>query len=101
MKRQATVALVFMTALGSTGLAAAQAAKNDYGDGKNWLCRPERQDLSRRSATGAEADACAVDQSTTIVAADGKLTQEESVDVQIATNDDMSVTATIIRSPGS
>jgi hypothetical protein len=45
--------------------AAAQAAKNDYSDGKNWLCRPGRQ------------DACAVDQTTTIVAADGTLTREE------------------------
>ena len=45
--------------------AAAQTAKNDYGDGKNWLCRPGR------------ADACAVDQSTTIVAASGTLTRED------------------------
>jgi Protein of unknown function (DUF3089) len=45
--------------------AAAQTAKNDYGDGKNWLCRPGR------------ADACAVDQSTTIVAANGTLTRED------------------------
>ena len=44
---------------------AAQTAKNDYGDGKNWLCRPGR------------ADACAVDQSTTIVAANGTLTRED------------------------
>jgi len=57
--------------------AAAQTAKNDYGDGKNWLCRPERGDLSRRSADGAKADACAVDQSTTIVAANGTLTRED------------------------
>jgi Protein of unknown function (DUF3089) len=45
--------------------AAAQTAKNDYSDGKNWLCRPGR------------ADACAVDQSTTIVAANGTLTRED------------------------
>ena len=45
--------------------AAAQTAKNDYADGKNWLCRPGR------------ADACAVDQSTTIVAANGTLTRED------------------------
>jgi hypothetical protein len=57
--------------------AAAQTAKNDYGDGKNWLCRPGREDLSRRSADGAKADACAVDQSTTIVAANGRLTRED------------------------
>ena len=54
--------LVFALALAAS--AAAQTAKNDYADGKNWLCRPGRQ------------DACAVDQTTTIVAADGTLTRE-------------------------
>jgi hypothetical protein len=44
--------------------ASTVVAKNDYADGKNWLCRPGRQ------------DACAVDLTTTIVAADGKLTRE-------------------------
>ena len=39
-------------------------AKNDYSIGDNWLCRPSRQ------------DSCAVDISTTIVSADGKLTTE-------------------------
>lgn len=43
----------------------APASKNDYNDGKNWLCRPGRQ------------DACAVDLNTTVVAADGKLKQEK------------------------
>jgi hypothetical protein len=37
----------------------------DYRDGKAWLCRPGRTD-----------DACAIDHTTTIVAADGKLTRE-------------------------
>ena len=36
----------------------------DYSKGDNWLCRPGRQ------------DACAVDLTTTVVAADGKLTSE-------------------------
>lgn len=50
--------------------AAAQTAtqpqpKNDYSDGTTWLCRPGRE------------DACAVDLSTTVVAADGKLTVEK------------------------
>ena len=36
--------------------------KNDYADDKTWLCRPGRQ------------DACAIDHTTTVVAADGKLT---------------------------
>src|SRR5262249_32948809 len=40
-------------------------APNNYGDGKSWLCRPGRQ------------DACAVDLTTTVVAADGQLTQEK------------------------
>jgi hypothetical protein len=40
-------------------------AKNDYSKGENWLCRPGR------------ADACAIDLTSTIVAADGTLTREE------------------------
>lgn len=44
--------------------AAAAPAKNDYSNGENWLCRPGRQ------------DACAVDETATVVAADGKLTRE-------------------------
>jgi pimeloyl-ACP methyl ester carboxylesterase len=39
-------------------------ARNDYSKGETWLCRPGRQ------------DACAVDLSTTVVAANGKLTRE-------------------------
>jgi len=54
--------LVFVLALAAS--ASAQTAKNDYGDPRNWLCLPGRQ------------DACAVDQAATIVAADGKLSRE-------------------------
>jgi hypothetical protein len=56
--------------LGLGGTARAQAptesatAKNDYADGKSWLCRPGR------------TDACHVDLTTTIVAASGALTRE-------------------------
>jgi hypothetical protein len=39
-------------------------AANDYANDDTWLCRPDRQ------------DACAVDMTTTIVAADGTLTKE-------------------------
>jgi hypothetical protein len=42
----------------------AAVAKNDYSNGDNWLCRPGRQ------------DACAVDLSTTVISASGKLTPE-------------------------
>jgi hypothetical protein len=45
--------------------AAPPATRNDYSDGKTWLCRPGRQ------------DACAVDLSTTVVTADGKLSVEK------------------------
>src|SRR5215472_3746157 len=44
--------------------ASAQTPKNDYADAKNWLCRP------------GQHDACAVDLTTTVVAADGTLTRE-------------------------
>ena len=59
---------VSSTALGEHGRQAVPASvpgKNDYGDGKTWLCKP-----------GRSSDACVVDQTTTIVAADGKLARE-------------------------
>jgi DUF3089 family protein len=43
----------------------APAKPNDYGDSKSWLCRP-----------GRKGDACDIDETTTVVAADGKLTKE-------------------------
>jgi Protein of unknown function (DUF3089) len=53
--------------------AAAQPAEppkpNNYADAKSWLCRPGR------TAT-ADRDACDIDMSTTVVAADGTLTRE-------------------------
>jgi len=53
----------------AAGVSAQQAdtappKPNDYADGKTWLCRPGRQ------------DACAIDRTTTVVAADGKLSKE-------------------------
>lgn len=45
-------------------VAPTPPAKNDYTDGKNWLCRPGR------------SDACSADESATVVAADGTLTRE-------------------------
>lgn len=44
---------------------APAATPNDYSKPDTWLCRPDRK------------DACTVDLTTTIVAADGKLTREE------------------------
>jgi Protein of unknown function (DUF3089) len=45
---------------------AAPPKPNDYGDPKSWLCRP-----------GRKGDACDVDETATVVAADGKLTREK------------------------
>lgn len=56
--------LVLALSAGVAAGAAAQTTKNDYADAKNWLCRPGQQ------------DACAVDLTTTVVAADGTLTRE-------------------------
>ncbi|WP_395444803.1 DUF3089 domain-containing protein [Caulobacter sp. UC70_42] len=71
----------FLTALGLTmglaltGVACAQVpantAPNDYGKKENWLCLPGRQ------------DACAVDQTTTLIQADGKTSTET---FKLATN---------------
>lgn len=44
--------------------APAAQPRNDYSKPESWLCRPERK------------DSCAVDLSTTIIAADGALTRE-------------------------
>jgi hypothetical protein len=49
----------------STTAPTATADKNDYSKPESWLCRPGRTD-----------DACAIDMTTTVVAPDGKLTQE-------------------------
>src|SRR5262245_2966973 len=46
-------------------VAAQPAAKNDYSKPDTWLCRP-----------GLTDDLCAVDLTTTVVTADGKLTRE-------------------------
>lgn len=46
--------------------AAQAAVPNDYKDDANWLCRP-----------GRTGDACGVDLTTTVVAADGSMTVEK------------------------
>ena len=51
---------------GALAQAPVSAEKIDYSDGKTWLCRPGRQ------------DACAIDLTTTVVAADGTFTRETS-----------------------
>jgi hypothetical protein len=45
--------------------ATAEIAPNDYRDDKAWLCRP-----------GRKGDACDVDLTTTVIAADGTMTRE-------------------------
>ena len=62
MTRRLMLVLIVVCA-GATGVVAAE--KNDYSDGRAWLCRPGR------------TDACTIDLTTTIVAADGALTREE------------------------
>jgi hypothetical protein len=61
-------AALFVLGLSCSDAATSQAlspgsARNDYAKAENWLCRPGRD------------DACAVDLSTTIVAAEGTLTR--------------------------
>lgn len=54
-----------VSAQSPTTQAAAETAKpNDYSDGKTWLCRPGRH------------DACDVDLTATVIAANGALTRE-------------------------
>jgi hypothetical protein len=56
--------VLFVLVLAIAASATAETAKNDYADGRTWLCRPGRQ------------DACVVDLTTTVVAPDGTLTRE-------------------------
>lgn len=69
MKRNFTISLGLLMLLLASGLTLAQSAdkpaKNDYGKGETWLCRPGRK------------DACAADLTTTIVEASGKLKPEK------------------------
>lgn len=64
MLRHFIIALALVALLCITETAFAQVAKNDYGKAAAWLCRPGQQ------------DACAVDMTTTVVAANGKLKRE-------------------------
>jgi hypothetical protein len=60
------IALAALALAGATLAAQAPVAapKNDYSVGTNWLCRPGR------------SDACAVDLSTTVIAANGTMARE-------------------------
>jgi hypothetical protein len=53
------------------GTTVMTAIKNDYADPKTWLCRP-----GGTATPGGQKDACSIDETTTIVAADGKLARE-------------------------
>jgi hypothetical protein len=57
-------ALLRQSAASARQTDTAPPKPNDYADGKTWLCRPGRQ------------DACAIDHTTTVVTADGKLSRE-------------------------
>jgi hypothetical protein len=72
------IGIALATSLSYTGTTSAQTPAppqppaatetpkpNDYSDPKAWLCRP-----------GRKGDACDIDETATIVAADGKLTRE-------------------------
>jgi hypothetical protein len=67
MTRCALVIPVFAFAaiMGSSAAAQPSPAKNDYSADASWLCRPGRQ------------DACAVDQTTTVVAGSGAMKVEK------------------------
>lgn len=74
MTRHALVLFAVLTSAAITAAAqlpapaappAAAMTPNDYGDEKSWLCRP-----------GRKGDACDVDLTTTVIAADGSMTRE-------------------------
>ena len=78
MVKQLVIGAVLAAGLFCAGKASAQTATStqppadtappkpiNYGDSRSWLCRP-----------GQTGSACDVDHTTTVVAADGKLTRE-------------------------
>jgi hypothetical protein len=68
MMRRVILGVVLVAS--SSGVVAAQApaaARNDYSKPETWLCRP---------GLAASQDACAVEQATTVVTEDGRLTRE-------------------------
>ncbi|HMB80675.1 MAG TPA: DUF3089 domain-containing protein, partial [Vicinamibacterales bacterium] len=75
MLKQIVIGAALFAGLSGAGRASAQTTPaapppvdttkpNDYSDPKSWLCRP------------GSHDACDIDETTTVVAADGKLTTE-------------------------
>jgi hypothetical protein len=66
----AILAFAFMGNATAAAQSTTTADKNDYGDAKNWLCRPGG------TANPGGPDACASDMTTTVITADGKLTRE-------------------------
>lgn len=83
--------LAAMAVLGLAGAANAQTAArapNDYGKPESWLCLPGR------------ADACAVDQTTTIVQADGKTSVETFKPLAAPAYDCFYVYPTVSTDPG-
>src|SRR5271170_2997678 len=98
--RRLTIAVMLLCASGAAGFAQSApatpaqepakppAAKNDYNNGDNWLCRPGRQ------------DACAVDLSATVISASGKLTPENWAADPNAAIDCFYVYPTVSTDPG-
>lgn len=77
-----------LTTVARAQAPAAPAAPNDYGKTENWLCLPGRQ------------DACAVDQTTTIVQADGKTATEAFEPAANAAYDCFYIYPTVSTDPG-
>src|SRR5687768_3226346 len=92
---------MFATLISSAGLVQAQAPTppaapaaadvkpNDYADEANWLCRP-----------GRKGDACDVDRTTTVIAADGTMTREAFTPNPKAPIDCFYVYPTVSTDPG-
>ena len=98
MLRRSILAMALLGSMGSALPGSAQtpapsptpapAARNDYSNGDFWLCRPGRQ------------DACAVDLTTTVVSADGKLKRENWTANPKAPIDCFYVYPTVSNDPG-
>lgn len=92
MSRSLKTVAAFILSLGAGNALPAMAqptgpAPVDYRDAANWLCRPGR------------SDACAVDQTATVVAPDGKLTRQAFVPAKNPTIDCFYVYPTVSTDP--
>jgi hypothetical protein len=90
MRVAAPAVVIALIVAGAPALAQSPAPKNDYSKPETWLCRP-----------GLTENLCAVDLTTTVVTAEGRLTREPFTADPKAPIDCFYVYPTISLDPGA